>query len=435
MPVQINSSADVMLGREMYDFISDMYPICRSITGDGVRETLNLIKEHIPVKIYEVPTGTKVFDWEIPNEWNIRDGYIKNQKGEKILDFKKLNLHVLNYSTPITGKMNLSDLKEHIFTIPDKPEWVPYRTSYYAENWGFCMSHNQFMSLKEGEYEVSIESSLKEGSLTYGEFYVKGKSEKEVLISTHICHPSLCNDNLSGIAVCTYLADFISNSDPYYSYRFLFIPGTIGAITWLSQNESKLKNIKFGLVTSLLGIQSSFTYKRSRSGVERIDQIVEYVLGNVNTDYDVIDFIPYGYDERQFCSPGINLPVGNISRVPYGQYPEYHSSADNLELISPEALSGSYDLLKKIVQHIEADRKYMNLFPKGEPQLGKRGLYDNVGGQNDSKQIQMAFLWILNFSDGNFSLVDIAKRSKISIEILQKASAILLDKNMIKEIE
>jgi aminopeptidase-like protein len=435
MAVKVKPSANESLGLEMYDFISTMYPICRSITGNGVRETLKLIEKQIPIRTFEVPTGTKVFDWEIPKEWNIRDGYIKNQNGDKIIDFKKLNLHVLNYSIPVEGKMNLSALKEHIFTIPDNPDWVPYRTSYYAEKWGFCMSHNQLTSLKEVEYEVVIDSSLTQGSLTYGEYYIKGKSEKEVLITTHICHPSLCNDNLSGIAVCTYLADLINKSDPYYSYRFLFIPGTIGAIAWLAQNESILKNIKFGLVTSLLGIQSSFTYKRSRSGEERIDRIVEYVLKNENTDHEVIDFIPYGYDERQFCSPGINLPVGNLSRVPYGQYPEYHSSADNLQLISPEALYGSFELLNKIVLHIEADRKYLNLFPKGEPQLGKRGLYDNVGGQNDSKQIQMAFLWILNYSDGDHSLMDVAIRSKISVEILKQASVMLLEKGLLKEIE
>lgn len=422
------------VGSGMMKLISDLYPVCRSITGDGVRETLSYIEGMVPLEITEIPTGTKIFDWEIPKEWNIRDAYIIDPQGNKIIDFKKLNLHVLNYSTPINQKMDLESLKKHLFSIPEKPDLVPYRTSYYAENWGFCLSHNQLQQLKDGQYEVVIDSSLKPGHLTYGEVLLKGKTDEEILISTHICHPSLANDNLAGNAVCTWLANYLSKTDHYYSYRFIFIPGTIGAIAWLAQNEDKIHKIKYGLVTSLLGIDSLFTYKRTRSGNTTIDKIVEHILSKEIPNHRVIDFIPYGYDERQFCSPGINLDMGNLTRIPYSEYPEYHTSADNVSFISEKALVDSYNIFKRVFQFIEADRKYMNLFPKGEPQLGKRGLYDNVGGRNDSKVLQLAFLWVLNFSDGNHTLIDIAIRSDMTIDIITEAASMLLEKGLLKEI-
>ena len=416
----------------MIDFIKELYPICRSITGNGTRETLNLIGQHIPLQIHEVPTGTKVLDWEIPREWNIRDAYVKDSSGKKIIDFKQLNLHVLNYSTPVNTKMGLAELKPHIFSIPEKPTLVPYRTSYYSENWGFCISHNQLTSLNEDTYEVVIDTALSQGHLTYGELYIKGTSEEEVLISTHICHPSLCNDNLSGIAVCTFLAKALSQTTPYYSYRFLFIPGTIGAITWLARNEADLHRIKYGLVTSLLGIDSVFTYKRSRIGNARIDHIVEQVLSKRSIPYNIINFIPYGYDERQFCSPGFNLPVGNLTRVPFGEYPEYHTSADNFDLISDKALKDALEVFHEVIRYIEADRKLMNQYPKGEPQLGKRGLYDNIGGRNDSKTLQLAFLWVLNYSDGEHSLTDICILSGLDLKLIVEAADMLKEKELIK---
>jgi len=416
----------------MIDFIKEMYPLCRSITGNGTRETLKLIGQHIPLQIHEVPTGTKVLDWEVPKEWNIRDAYIKDASGNRILDFKKSNLHVLNYSTPINANLSLSELKPHLFSIPDKPTLIPYRTSYYAENWGFCLSHEQLSSLKEETYEVFIDSDLSNGHLTYGELFVKGISEEEVLISTHICHPSLCNDNLSGIAVCTHLASIVAQTKPYYSYRFLFIPATIGAITWLARNEANLDRIKYGLVTALLGIDSIFTYKRSRIGTTRIDQIVEHILSKQGLSSKVINFIPYGYDERQFCSPGFNLPIGNISRIPFGEFPEYHTSADNFELISDKALNDSLKLFQEIFLHIEADRKYINQYPKGEPQLGKRGLYDGIGGRNDSKKLQLAFLWVLNYSDGEHSLTNIAALSGLDLKLIIEAANMLKEKDLIK---
>ncbi len=416
----------------MIDFIKELYPICRSITGNGVRETLDLICKKIPLQIHEVPTGTRVLDWEIPMEWNIRDAYIIDPEGRKIVDFKKLNLHVLNYSTPVHARMSLDDLKPHLFSIPEKPDLIPYRTSYYAENWGFCLSYNQLTGLKEGTYEVVIDSSLTKGSLTYGELFLDGDSKDEVMISTHICHPSLCNDNLSGIAVCTSLAMEMIKSRRHYSYRFLFIPGTIGAITWLSKNEEAIKRIKYGLVTSLLGIDRQFTYKRSRIGNARIDRIVELVFSRLSAKTQLINFIPYGYDERQFCSPGFNLPVGNLTRVPFGEYPEYHTSADNMDLISVKALNDSLEVMSQIIRHIEADRKYVNLFPKGEPQLGRRGLYDHIGGRNDSKKLQLAFLWILNYSDGDHSLTDICMMSGLDLTVIGEAADLLIDKGLLK---
>jgi aminopeptidase-like protein len=421
------------LGDTLFNFIRELFPFCRSITGNGVRETLKRVQKIIPLEIVEVPTGSPVLDWEIPKEWNIRDAYIRNSAGDTIVDFKQLNLHVLNYSTPVNTKLSLKELSGHIFTIPEQPSLVPYRTSYYKENWGFCMSHNQFLSLPVDTYEVKIDSDLSPGSLTYGEFLIKGQVEDEVLISTHICHPSLANDNLTGIAVCTYLAKAISNTRPYYSYRFIFIPGTIGAIAWLARNESNVHRVKHGLVTSLLGIDSKFTFKRARNKNARINEIVEFILRKY-PDKEITDFIPYGYDERQFCSPGFDLPVGNICRIPFGQYPEYHTSADNLDFISEKALADSFNLFMKIFDYLEAEKYYLNLFPKGEPQLGKRGLYDSVGGQNDSKALQLAFLWILNYSDGLHSLTDIAILSGIEIETLKKATGLLLEKNLLKEI-
>ena len=304
---------------QMYQLVSELYPICRSITGNGVRETLTKIKTVIPLEVKEVPSGTQVFDWKVPKEWNIEDAWVKNSKGNKIIDFKKSNLHVLNYSVPIRKKADLNELKEHLFTIPDHPDWIPYRTSYYQENWGFCISHNQFAGLKDESYDVLIDSSLTDGALTFGEFYLKGASSDEVLISTHICHPSLCNDNLSGIALSAILGEHLSKVSLKYSYRFLFIPGTIGSITWLSLNKKSASKIKHGLVVACVGDSGNFTYKKTRIGSAEIDKVVTYALKNSAKDFNVIDFFPYGYDERQYCSPGFNLPVGCLMRTPHGR--------------------------------------------------------------------------------------------------------------------
>jgi aminopeptidase-like protein len=430
---RIDSIDFAAAGTQMYQLMSELYPICRSITGNGVRETLKKIKTVIPLEVKEVPSDTQVFDWKIPNEWNIEDAWVKNAKGNKIIDFKNSNLHVLNYSTPIRKKVDLNELKEHLFTIPDHPDWIPYRTSYYQENWGFCMSYNQFAGLKDETYDVFIDSSLSDGFLSFGEFYLKGKSSDEVLISTHICHPSLCNDNLSGIALSAMLGHHLSTFSLKYSYRFLFIPGTIGSITWLNLNQKNVSNIKHGLVVACVGDSGKFTYKKTRIGSAEIDKVVIYALKNSVKDFNVIDFFPYGYDERQYCSPGFNLPVGCLMRTPHGGYSEYHTSADNLEFVKPENLSTSLALYIKVLNILEKNKKYMNQNPMCEPQLGKRGLYQHIGGHVDSKKFQLALLWILNLSDGQNSLLDISQRSGLDFSLISEAADILVEKDLLEE--
>jgi len=416
------------IGPEMIRLMTDLYPICRSITGNGVRETLNILKQYVPLTITEVPSGTPVYDWTVPKEWNIKDAYIKNAKGEKIVDFKQNNLHILNYSTPINQKMTLNQLKEHLFTIPDKSGWVPYRTTYYDENWGFCISHDQYQQLPDEEYRVFIDSTLDEGSLTFGELLIKGESTDEFLLSCHICHPSLCNDNLSGIALNTFLARHLIGRPLKYSYRFLFIPGTIGSITWLSLNKTNCSKIKHGLVVNCVGDSGKFIYKRTRQHLAEIDRAAIYCLKNSGLEFEVIDFFPYGYDERQFCSPGFNLPVGCLSRSTHGSYPEYHTSADNFDIITPSNLTESFLVYHTVIDLVENNKKYRRTNPFCEPQLGKRGLYDKIGARSNSKQNQLAMLWILNLADGDHSLLDMAERSGLDFSIL-KDIALLLKKN------
>lgn len=428
----MDSKEEKIKKNKIYNFIRKLYPICRSITGNGVRQTLNLIKEIIPLEIIEIPTGTKVLDWTIPKEWNIKDAYVKNSSGEKIIDFQKSNLHVVSYSIPIKKKVSLKELKTHLYSLPEHPEWIPYRTSYYKEDWGFCISHNQLLSLGEDEYDVNIESILNEGNLTYGEFFLKGELEEEVLISTHICHPSMCNDNLSGISIITYLANYLETKKLRYSYRFVFVPATIGAITWLALNEEDTKKIKYGLVAALLGDEGNFTYKKSRIGDAEIDKIVSYIFQSEYENYKIIDFSPYGYDERQYCSPGFNLPVGRLTRTPNGEFPEYHTSADNLDFVKPEKLNESFELYKKVIKIIEQNQIYINLSPKGEPQLGKRGLYNSVAG--NIKEYELALLWVLNMSDGNNSLIDIAIKSNLPFATIHKAAQDLIKVDLLKGI-
>ena len=415
-----------LIGQELYQLISELYPICRSITGNGFRETLKIIQKHIPLEIHEVPTGTQVFDWTIPKEWNIKDAYIKNSQGEKIVDFANSNLHAINYSIPVDKKVSLAELKEHLFTLPESPDWIPYRTSYYQEMWGFCLSHNQYLQLQDEEYEVYIDSSLEPGYLSYGEYFIPGKTADEVLISCHACHPSLCNDNLSGISIAVFLAKHLGQFTPDYSYRFIFIPGTIGSITWLAINEKNVSAIKHGLVLTCLGDNGNFTYKKSRRGDAEIDNIVSYVLSNSNQQDKVIDFFPYGYDERQYCSPGFNLPVGCLMRTPHNSFPEYHTSADDLTFVQPQYLGESFTKCISIVSILENNQAYYNKNPKCEPQLGKRGLYEADTDSQNRRLNRMAILWVLNLSDGDYTLLDIAKKSGIAFDEIKQAADVLL---------
>jgi len=409
---------------DMRALIARLFPICRSITGDGVRETLRILREQIPIEVREVPTGTAVFDWTIPKEWNIRDAWIKDARGRKLIDFQKLNLHVVNYSCPIHQRMRLSELRQHLFTVPGQPAVVPYRTTYYEESWGFCLSEEQLAQFDDAqEYEVMIDSSLEEGHLTYGEYFLPGQEENEVLVSSHICHPSLANDNLSAVAVAVALAQGLAGRSRRYSYRFLFIPGTIGAITWLSRNEPTLARIRHGLVLTCVGDSNNLTYKRSRRGDAEIDRAFAHILKHSCQPHSVIDFFPYGYDERQFCSAGINLPVGCLMRGRHGEFSEYHTSADNLDFVQAEALADTLAKCLAVIEVLESNRAYLNRKPKGEAQLGKRGLYG--GTDAIRKERNLALLWVLNLSDGEHSLLDIAERADLPFATIKEAAIAL----------
>jgi aminopeptidase-like protein len=417
----------------MYRLISELYPICRSITGDGLRETLRRLQAYVPLEIREVPTGTQVFDWTVPKEWNIRDAYVKNDRGERVIDFQKSNLHVVNYSVPMKHRMSLAELNEHLFSIPTHPDWIPYRTSYYKETWGFCLSEQQRSALKEEEYEVCVDSTLEDGSLTYGEYLLPGETGEEVLISAHACHPSLCNDNLSGMAMAISLARLLGTATRRYSYRFLFVPGTIGAITWLARNEERIAHIKHGLVLTGVGDAGSLHYKKSRRGAADVDRAAAHVLRHAGESHRVLEFSPYGYDERQYCSPGINLPVGRLSRAPHGTFPEYHTSADNLEFVHAEKLGEALEVCHEILQVLEKDANFVNTNPKCEPQLGRRGLYRMVGGLANAGTVEMAMLWVLNQSDGKNSLLDIAERSGMPFKEIHRAAELLHEHHLLRK--
>ena len=413
-------------GSEMHDFMRGLFPVCRSITGDGNRETLHRIRQRIPLELHEVPSGTPVLDWTVPKEWNVQDAYIKDASGRRVVDFQASNLHLVSYSVPFRGTMPLAELRQHLFTLPEHPHWIPYRTSYYEDMWGFCLADRELRLLEEGTYEVCVDTSMKDGHLTLGEYLLEGRIEEEVLISTHICHPSLANDNLSGVAVATWLAAYLARrGDRRFSYRFLFIPGTIGSITWLALNQQKTDAIKHGLTVSCVGDRGAFTYKRSRRGDAEIDRAASQVLHHSGFDHEVVNFSPYGYDERQYCSPGFNLPVGSIARTAHGRYREYHTSADDLEFVTPQALGESLSVALSIVDLLEGNETYANTNPKGEPQLGRRGLYPSVGGK-DLEVEQLAILWVLNLSDASHSLLDIAEVSGLAFPLLRRAADRLL---------
>jgi len=416
----------------MYSLILKLFPICRSITGEGLRETLRLLQAQIPLEVKEVPTGTQVFDWTVPKEWNIRDAYVKNSKGERVIDFHRSNLHVVNYSIPVYRRMPLAELKNHLFTLPNHPDWIPYRTSYYKESWGFCLTDRQLAALKDEEYLVCIDSTLAPGHLSYGEYLLPGETGVEVLISCHACHPSLCNDNLSGIALAVQLARRLQVMRRRNSYRFLFVPGTIGAITWLALNEDKLRSIKHGLVLTGVGDSGLLHYKKSRRSTAEIDRAAAHVLKHSGKLHHILEFSPYGYDERQYCSPGIDLAVGRLSRAPHGTYPEYHTSADNLEFVHAEKLGEVFAVCLDILSILESNATFRNLNPKCEPQLGKRGLYRTIGGQANADISEMAMLWVLNQSDGKNSLLDIAERSEIRFDSVQNAAYALEEHRLLR---
>lgn len=434
VPATTDQGGITQLGEHMHQLIAELYPICRSITGDGVRTTLRHLQTHIPLTIHEVPSGTPVFDWTVPQEWNIRDAYVKNSMGERIIDFQKSSLHILNYSAPIHKKISLVELKDHLFSLPDQPTLIPYRTSYYHKNWGFCASHTIVQALAEDEYEVYIDSTLAPGYLAYGEYYLPGETDDEVLISCHSCHPSLCNDNLSGIALATFLAKELSQQRRRYTYRFLFIPGTIGSITWLALHEAQVQKIKHGLVVACVGDPGKLHYKKSRRGETEIDKAALHILQHSGDPYAITEFSPYGYDERQYCSPGFNLAVGSLTRTPHGCFPEYHTSADNLDFVQPTALADSLSKYQAVIDVLEKNRTYVNTNPKCEPQLGRRGLYEALGGNKNAKANELAMLWLLNLSDGEHTLLEIAQRANIKFAHLWPVAQTLAQHGLLKEI-
>ncbi|UCI29367.1 DUF4910 domain-containing protein [Mesorhizobium sp. B4-1-4] len=430
-PAGVGSSPTAVgFGQEIYDLAGRLFPICRSITGDGVRETLDVLSGHIDLQQHEVPTGTQVFDWTVPKEWNIRSARITAPDGRTVVDFADSNLHVVNYSLPFKGILPLNELRPHIYTLPEQPEAIPYRTSYYSPTWGFCMAHNHLMEMSDEFYQVEIDAELKEGSLTYGEYLHRGQTEREFLLSAHICHPSLANDNCSGLALLAILARTLRTRRTKYSYRFLFAPGTIGALTWLSRNETRAQLIDHGLVLSCVGDAGCVTYKRSRRGDAFIDRAMANVLRH-EPGAKLMDFSPYGYDERQYCSPGFNLPVGMFQRSVHGTFPEYHTSADNLDFLRPDCLQNSFRILNDVIDVVEEDWTPLNLFPKGEPQLGRRGLYAALGGHKSSGITSMSLLWVLNLADGQHSLLAMAERSGLSFKELAAAATLLSEHGLL----
>lgn len=416
--------ASAAAAAECLDLAAALYPICRSITGEGVRRSFDLIERVVALERHEVPSGTRVYDWDVPREWNIRDAFVADQNGRRVIDFRAHNLHVVNYSVPVRRTMMLEELQQHLYSLPEQPDSIPYRTSYYREHWGFCLRHRDRERLGPGPYEVVIDSDLTPGSLSYAECVIPGSGAGEAIVYTHSCHPSLANDNLTGMSVAAVLARALCEQQPRLTWRFIFGPGTIGSLTWLSRNEARLPQVVGGLVIGLLGDAGALRYKSSRRGDTSIDRIAEHVLAADSAESRIVEFEPYGYDERQFCSPGFDLPVGRLTRSPNGAYSQYHTSADDLTLLEPPKLAESIRILARMISVLDANRSVINLSPKGEPRLGKRGLYGGMGG-NAPGEFEHALLWVLSLADGRHDLVRMAQRSRLDFGLLERAAAAL----------
>lgn len=417
----------------MYQLLKRLFPICRSITGNGVRETLRILQEYIPITIHEVPTGTKVFDWEVPKEWNIRDAYILDEHGNKIVDFKQNNLHVVSYSNPVNQVLTLDELQRHLYSLENQPDAIPYITSYYKEHWGFCISHNQRMQLKEGMYQVFIDSDLRDGHLTYGELIIPGKTQKEVFLSTYICHPSMANNELSGPVLTTVLTKWIQSAPRKYTYRIVFVPETIGSITYLSKHMDVMKrNIIAGYNLSCVGDDRAYSYLSSRKGNTLADRVALNILRTSQPNFISYSFLDRGSDERQYCSPGIDLPVASIMRSKYGEYPEYHTSLDNLELVTPSGLYGSFDVYQQCLDLIERNERY-RINCLCEPQLGKRGLYPSLSTK-ESRKIVRNMINFIAYADGEKDLVEISDILQLPVKELYPIIDILRKNNLLSVI-
>ncbi len=404
-----------MIGNEIYNFARELWPLNRSLTGDGVRETLKKISNHLPnLNIYSIPTGTQVFDWIIPKEWKVRSAYIISPSGKKICDFSSNNLHLVGYSVPYTGSLRLNDLKKKLYTLPEQPNAIPYVTSYYEERWGFCISHNDFKSLEEGEYKIKIDTELIDGELNYGEVIIPGKSNKEIFLSTYICHPSMANNELSGPSVLTYLSKWLMELEKTnYTYRIIFVPETIGSIAYLSKNfEEMKKNIIAGFNVSCVGDNRAYSYIPSRKGGTLSDEIAKHVLKWIDKSYLSYTWFDRGSDERQYCAPGIDLPIASILRTKYGEYPEYHTSLDNFDnVVTAEGLNGGYWAIRKALELIEKNKKF-KVTVLGEPQMSKRDLYNTLSVKSDNNKVRRMMDFI-SLCDGETSLLDIADRLNI----------------------
>jgi aminopeptidase-like protein len=410
-------------GDALHALAARLYRIPRSLAGPGVRETLAILAEHAPIERRELATGTPVLDWAVPREWILRSARLTAPDGRVLADAAVHNLHVLNFSAPFSGTVTRAELDGHLFSRPDRPDAIPYRTSYWRESWGFCLPHRVADSLPDGDYRVEIDTELAQGAMSWGELVLPGRSPEEVLFSTHVCHPQLANDNLSGVVVMTALAaELAARARRRLTYRFLFSPGTIGAIAWLATAGDAVGRIRHGLVAAGLGDGGGFHYKRTRRGTAPIDFVVPRALARLGAPLEVEDFVPFGYDERQYNSPGFALPVGSLTRTPWGRYPEYHTSDDDLDFVRPEQLEGALAAFRAVVDELEAREVWVNLAPRGEPMLGRRGLYRQIGGDDVGRERELALLWVLNLSDGEHDLDTIAERARLPVAAVRDAA-------------
>lgn len=418
------------LGEDMLALASRLFPMHRAQTGVGLRQTLEELQRHIPLQVHEIASGTQVFDWQVPQEWHIRDAYVANASGERLIDYRASNLHVVNGSRPIDARMTFAQLRAKLHTVEHHPDWIPYRTCFMRDDWGFCLSQNQFSKLQENEEQelhVVIDSEFFDGAMSYGELLLPGTSNanREILIYTHICHPSLGNDNLSGIIVATYLAKRLADRELKHTLRFVFAPATIGAIAWLATNYESLDRVDHGLVLSLLGNSAPFTYKQSRGGNAQVDRAIRLLFSTEGYDGSIREFTPFGYDERQFCSPGINLPMGCLMRTPNGEFPEYHTSGDNLSFIKPAMVAESLRLCERLISILDENRRFLGTNLNCEPRLGARGI-------DYSTALRTAIPWLLNLADGRHDLIDVCERAELSFNEIQEASQLLVQHDLIR---